>query len=319
MTSGGSGSRGHDFLRTIAKFTESNAKPSSANKPVKLGRVDYAYNPADFLGGVNPRILFDGENTVSQKRYQVLSGYYPLPGARVALIPVGTTYLIIGSVENIPQDPKVEIFTSSDTWEKSPGARMIRVQVQAGGGGGGGCPNSAAGPPIEAAVAGGGGGGGYAESWITANAVGSSETVTVGTGGAGGAAGANAGSTGGSSSFGSLVSANGGEGGTEGTASSTRFARAGGTGGTATGDLAVQGGDGFNGYTHEGEINYSAGGGDSQLSQNRRGTAVSASSSNGTSGYLYGGGGGGGVSRNNTGTSSGGDGAAGIVIVTTYF
>src|SRR3546814_19085345 len=131
MTTGGSGSKGHDFLRAITKFGEATAKPSSANKPIKMGRVDYDYIATDFLGGVNPRILFDGEATVSQKRYQVMSGYYPKPGDRVCLIPVGTSYLVIGTVEDRPRDPDVQIFTATDTWAKPTAARMIRVHVQA--------------------------------------------------------------------------------------------------------------------------------------------------------------------------------------------
>lgn len=304
------------FLRSVAGFTDKQGAKRSHNRPIRLGAIDYDYVPEEFLGGINPRILFDGENTVSNKRYAVMAPYYPLAGDRVCLLPIGNSYLIIGPVSSQAIPPDVQYYTADGTWTKPAGARTIYVQVQAAGGGGGGCPNAGSG---EGAVAGGGGGGGYAESWLTANTVSSSEAVTVGTGGAGGT-GADDGSAGSSSSFGSHVSANGGGGGTQGTASSTRFARAGGSGGTGSaGDLLIQGGDGFNGYTHGGEITYSAAGGDSQLAHNRRGTAVSGSSANGTAGYTHGGGGGGGVARNNSGTSNGGSGADGIVIVTTFF
>lgn len=151
----GGSSRAHDFLRVLAKFTENDGQASAANKPNRLGLIDYDYDPTDFLGGVNPRIIFDGESVASQKRYAVMPPYYPIPGQRVCLVPVGTTYLIIGSVNVVPQDPKVDIFTTTDTWEKPAGARAIFIQVQAGGGAGGGVVAS----PASDVCAGGGGAG----------------------------------------------------------------------------------------------------------------------------------------------------------------
>ena len=111
----GSSGKAHEFLRVIKGFSEANAASNVENRPIRLGTVDYDYDPADFLGGVYPRIMFDGEKVVSQKRYQTMVGYYPLPGHRVVLVPIGTTYLIIGTVTTAPLDPKVDIFTSTDT------------------------------------------------------------------------------------------------------------------------------------------------------------------------------------------------------------
>lgn len=315
----GSGNKGHDFLRAITGYAEANAKPSSANKPVKLGRVDYDYDPADFLGGTNPRILFDGEATVSQKRYPVMPPYYPLPGARVCLVPVGTTYLVIGAVENVPQDPNVQIFTETETWEKPAGARFIKVECQGGGAGGGGTPSGAAG---TASAGGGGGGGAYTMSHLSANVVGSTETVTVGAGGSGGAAGANAGSAGGTTTFGSHVSAGGGNGGSAGfTRTTGSNVSTGGLGGTgSTGDFLVPGGDGGNGVIVTAICIATAWGGGSHFCGMRRGSGFITGSGGGTSGRTYGGGGGGAVSGNaGTTAQPGGDGAAGVVIVTTYF
>src|ERR1044072_2066458 len=153
------------------------------NGRIRLGTVDYDYDPADFLGGIYPRIMFDGEKVVSQKRYKTMVGYYPLPGQRVVLVPVGTTYLILGTVSIASQDPKVDIYTSSDTWEKPQGARNVFVQVQAGGGAGGGCVATTS---AQVWGAGGGAGGGYGESLILANTLTATVDVTVGTGGAGG-------------------------------------------------------------------------------------------------------------------------------------
>lgn len=311
----GSGNKGHDFLRAIAGFAEANASPSSSNKPVKLGRVDYEYNPEDFLGGVNPRILFDGESSMSEKRYAVMPPYYPLPGMRVCLIPVGTTYLIIGAVENVPQDPEVQIFTATDTWEKPAGARTIRVQCQGGGGAGGGAASTSS----QASVGAGAAGGAYGESWISANVVGSSETVTVGAGGAG-ASGATGGN-GGTSSFGSHVSATGGNGGGVLAAGTTNSAVNGAdaSGQTVVGDLAIKGSGGGSGFRSSASAGLAGMGGSSFLGSGGRGLGSTGGVS-GNPGQGYGGGGGG---ATNAGTQAsgrlGGDGSDGVVIVTTYF
>lgn len=43
-------------------------------------------------------IRFDGESTTSGKAYAWLASYTPAVGDRVALLPVGTSYLILGRV-----------------------------------------------------------------------------------------------------------------------------------------------------------------------------------------------------------------------------
>lgn len=312
----GSAGKAHDFLRAVAGFAEANAKPSSANKPVKLGRVDYDYNPADYLGGVNPRILFDGESTVSQKRYAVIQGYYPLPGDRVCLIPVGTTYLVLGSVENKEQDPKVDIYTSDDTWEKPPGARHILVQVQAGGGAGGGCVATAA---SSVCAGGGGSGGAYGESTLSANTVTDTVAITVGVGGTGGTG---TGGNGGTSSFGSYVSASGGVGGgTTGTGTTNAgISGAVGTSQVIVADLAINGSGGGGGARQPSGVTIAGTGGNSHLGAGGRGTAAAGAVVAGNPGAGFGGGGGAATSgTSNNAAANGGDGAPGIVIVTTYF
>jgi hypothetical protein len=316
MSGSGSSGKAHDFLRSITGFTEANAASNVENRPIRLGTVDYDYYPNDFLGGIYPRIMFDGEKVVSQKRYKTMVGYYPLPGHRVVLVPVGTTYLIIGTVSMAPQDPKVDIFTSTDTWEKSDGARSIRVQVQAGGGAGGGCVATAAG---EVCAGGGGSGGAYAESMLLANSVDASVTVTVGTGGAGGTGTGGNGTT---SSFGSLVSASGGVGGgSTGTAASN----AGISGATAAsqvmvGDIQINGQGGGAGMRVPTGVTMGGMGGSSALGGGGRGCSAAGAQVAGVSGMGYGGAGGGACSGTTAdGAINGGDGAPGIVIVTTYF
>jgi len=99
------------------------------------------------------------------------------------------------------------IFSSDGTWTKPAGVTAIYVIVTGAGGGGGG-----KGSTNDTGC--GGAGGGTAIKWITSG-LGSTETVTIGTGGAAGADSGDAGN-GTTSSFGSHCSATGGAGGKHG-------------------------------------------------------------------------------------------------------
>jgi hypothetical protein len=65
---------------------------------VKLGVIDPAYSSSSYPGTL-PKVTFDGESTLSGKRYTVIGSYLPTPGDRVALLPVGNTYVIIGAID----------------------------------------------------------------------------------------------------------------------------------------------------------------------------------------------------------------------------
>jgi hypothetical protein len=127
------------------------------------------------------------------------------------------------------QAAKVTEFTAGSTYTKDAKAKFIRVQVQGGGGGSGGQKASSG---ANSAIGGNGSAGAYAEAWFLAANVGSTETITVGSGGTAGAATPTAGGNGGSSSFGSKIVAPGGNGGA--LANSTSGGVTGTDGATAT-------------------------------------------------------------------------------------
>lgn len=211
----------------------------------------------------------------------------------------------------------MQVFTSSSSWTRPTGCKMVVVEVVGAGGGGGGC---AAGDGSNGAVAAGGGGGGYARKLFVASALASSETVTIGSAGTGGAAGNNAGNAGNASTFATgkayVVTGSGGAGGAGGALSGGFLTALGGAGGSHSGgDFGVVGGPGKNGILAGGIPICLQYGGDTILGFGAR-SNVDAT---GTTGQSYGGGGGGGLcSVGSTTARAGGPGTTGIIVVTNY-
>ena len=192
----------------------------------------------------------------------------------------------------------VQVFTSSDTWNRPTGVTKVIMEVQGGGGaGGGGGPSKGAGA----------GGGGYAKKFLDVASIATS-TITVGAGGVN-ASTNSPGPAGTASSWAdgtNTITGNGGGGG-------AANAAAGGVGGTGVnGNFNIQGGSGGGG-TNENNI-----GGGSFFSPSHYSWTANGSPnpSDPTTGY-----GGGGEGARVTGGgpgSKGANGAPGIVIVWEY-
>ena len=218
-----------------------------------------------------------------------------------------------GDITFTSDPPQLVVFTSSGTWTKDTGLKAVMVEVI--GAGGGGSTRGTSGKITYYGA--GGGGGGYSRKVILAASLGSTETVTVGTGGTAAKTGTTNtdGGTGGTSSFGSHCSATGGGGGQKyDAAAPATVASVGGTGGTGSGgDINVTG-------SKAADVNSPAGDGAVPALAFGSGGAGSRSTSsaivNNSNGNLYGGGGGGGF---NSGTNNAGSGADGLVLVWEFY
>ena len=86
------------FLDAVAGYAAERNRPGSADRPIKLATVDPAYVASSYPATL-PKVTFDGESTLSGKRYPVLSGYLPRASDRVVMLPAGNTYVILGSLD----------------------------------------------------------------------------------------------------------------------------------------------------------------------------------------------------------------------------
>ena len=211
----------------------------------------------------------------------------------------------------------VKVFTTPGANTYTPTAGLAYAIVEVVGGGGGGSSTSSTNSSTTSA-GGGGGAGEYARGTFSSSAIGSSQTVTIGSGATGGSS-----TPGVTTSFGSLLTAlGGGTGGTEGiNAVSGSNGNLGGTGGTG-GDFRSAGGSGGGGFgavgtggdgvvSGSGGASYFGSGGNSVGGNS---TAIS----NGSAGVAYGSGGSGAITGTSQSGATGGTGASGICIVTEY-
>jgi len=219
-----------------------------------------------------------------------------------------------GAITFTSDPPQLVVFASNGTWTKDTGLKAVMTEVV--GAGGGGSTRGVVGKVTYGGA--GGGGGGYSRKMILESALGSTETVTVGTGGTASKTGTTNtdGGAGGTSSFGSHNSATGGGGGFkyDGSAPATTSSIGGSGGAGSSGDVNVQG---TAGADVAGSV--SSAGGVPGLAFGAGGFGARTASSavvNNSNGYLYGGGGGGGYI---SGTNNAGTGADGLVLVWEFY
>lgn len=75
------------LLEAVAGYTG-----GGVGRSARIGTVDPSYTS----GLV--KVTFDGETTLSVKGYAWLGAYTPAASDRVALLPVGTSWLILGKI-----------------------------------------------------------------------------------------------------------------------------------------------------------------------------------------------------------------------------
>lgn len=77
------------FLDSVAGYTGA----ATVTRVCRMATVDDAYAGVD-----RPRVTFDGDVGLSTTGFEWLRPYVPTAGDRVVMLPVGTTYVIAGSV-----------------------------------------------------------------------------------------------------------------------------------------------------------------------------------------------------------------------------
>jgi hypothetical protein len=89
-----------DFIALLNQKDNGNTylgANSSSDMPNRLAVIDPAYIGVGF-----PHVTFEGESTLSGKPFAIAGTYVARASDRVVMIPVGTTYLILDSVQNNP-------------------------------------------------------------------------------------------------------------------------------------------------------------------------------------------------------------------------
>lgn len=241
------------------------------------------------------------------------SGTITLSNAGVTSLTAGTGISVSGStgavtIASTASGPNIQTFTSSGTWTKPSGASLVLIRIFGGGGGGGGGLSSYASPGTGGT---GGGGGACVNILVRASTLGSSETITIGSGGSAGGPGSGGGN-GGNTTFGSIFTAYGGGGGGSAVTGSSGVSGGAGGGFGGAGSSATSGTGSSVGGQVGGLPNSPFYGSSTNVSGNMNASTLGAGGA-GSNWYIaeagsaeYGGGGGGIGNSNYYSTTSGG-------------
>jgi hypothetical protein len=200
-----------------------------------------------------------------------------------------------------------KVFSSSTTYTPTSGMKYIIVEGVGGGGGGAGGGTYSGGS--------GGAGGGYFRIKLTAAQVGSSQSITIGSGGSAGSSGGGSGGSGGTTSFGSYGTGNGGAGGTNSGQNAQAARTAGGSSSSTVTAYLVTGQHGIGGGQNLTSVGGS--GGNSMLGIGGQGYwgCRDQGSNAGLSATGYGAGGSGAQNGTGAGSNAGGAGTGGVIII----
>lgn len=130
------------ILESVAGYSQviGKADVPSANAPIRLAVIDPAYVAYTYPTTL-PKVTFEGEDTLSDKRYAVIDrNYYPGPSDRVLMLPVGHTYVIAGVVEpavtipifHMPTTVTASVTTTSTTFVSLSGGPTATIDLRAG-------------------------------------------------------------------------------------------------------------------------------------------------------------------------------------------
>lgn len=83
-----------DFLDAVTGYSE-NATDALTKGSMRLAIIDPAYTSG------RPKVTFEGETALSTKTYAPID-YTPRPSDRVVMLPIGSTYVILGKLDGRP-------------------------------------------------------------------------------------------------------------------------------------------------------------------------------------------------------------------------
>jgi len=78
-----------DFFDAVAEYDK------SANNDESKGHPRFATVDSSYAGTGSARVMFDGETALTNKEYKFV-GSPPTAGARVMMLPVANTYVLMG-------------------------------------------------------------------------------------------------------------------------------------------------------------------------------------------------------------------------------